>query len=129
MEKPGQEAKEIAKDKKRMSWLLRKAMRRAERYVNKIANVYDELMALIRLLRAWLNGSYRKVPWRSIIAAVAALLYFVNPLDVVPDFVPFWGFIDDVAVISFVFNSIRKDINRFMAWEKEQAGETVGVEG
>lgn len=49
---------------------------------------------------------------------MAALLYFVNPFDVIPDFIIGIGYLDDVTIISFVFNSLRKDVQHFAEWDK-----------
>ena len=60
------------------------------------------LTALIRLTRAYFSKQYIDVPWQTIVLAIAALIYFVSPIDLIPDFIPVVGYLDDVAVISFV---------------------------
>jgi uncharacterized membrane protein YkvA (DUF1232 family) len=49
--------------------------------------------------------------------ALAAVIYFLNPLDLIPDFIPGIGYLDDATVIAFVFSSIRKDLLKFLDWE------------
>ena len=44
------------------------------------------------------------------------LLYFVAPLDLLPDFLPAVGYIDDFAVIAFAVNAVREEIERFRLW-------------
>jgi uncharacterized membrane protein YkvA (DUF1232 family) len=51
---------------------------------------------------------------------VAAILYFISPLDVIPDFIPGVGYVDDVAVIAWVLNSIAHDLDDFRAWEQDR---------
>ncbi|MEC9244727.1 MAG: YkvA family protein [Pseudomonadota bacterium] len=41
---------------------------------------------------------------------LAALAYFVLPLDVVPDFLLGFGFTDDVAVLAAALNAVRRHI-------------------
>jgi uncharacterized membrane protein YkvA (DUF1232 family) len=48
---------------------------------------------------------------------IAAILYFVSPFDVIPDWVPVLGHIDDAFVISLALKSVRLDLDTFMAWE------------
>lgn len=79
--------------------------------------VWKSLMALIRMVRAWAKGSYRDVPWRSLLFATAAVLYFVSPIDAIADFIPVVGYVDDAMVIAWVANAIRKDLDRFEDWE------------
>jgi uncharacterized membrane protein YkvA (DUF1232 family) len=78
----------------------------------------DKLQTLVRLVRAYINKEYRVVPWQTVILAVAALLYFVNPLDAIADFLPLVGFFDDAAVLTAVLASINHDLAAFLEWEK-----------
>ena len=49
---------------------------------------------------------------------VAAVIYFVNPLDLVPDIIPLTGLTDDFAVLLWVYNSVSNEVERFIEWEK-----------
>ncbi|MCC6584194.1 MAG: DUF1232 domain-containing protein [Chitinophagales bacterium] len=82
--------------------------------------IQDSVIALARMLSAWVKGDYRNISTKSIIAVVAALIYFVNPLDLIPDFIPVIGQIDDIFVLGYLIKMLNKEIERFMAWEKEQ---------
>lgn len=82
--------------------------------------VQDSMIALTRMLRAWIQGDYKNISTKSIIAVVAALIYFVNPLDLIPDFIPIIGQIDDIFILGYLIKMLNKEIERFMAWEKEQ---------
>lgn len=114
-------AKEYARDKKKTGMLLQGAMEKAERKRGVLQKVWDDLMTLFRLVRSWVNGTYTAVPWETIVWIIAAIIYFVNPFDVIPDFIPGLGYLDDAAVIAFVVNSVRDDISHFQAWEEGQA--------
>jgi uncharacterized membrane protein YkvA (DUF1232 family) len=74
-------------------------------------------MSFLRLLRAWAKGSYRHAPWRSLTLIIAAILYFVSPLDAIPDVIPVLGFADDAFIIAFVMRHVRRDIAAFRSWE------------
>ncbi|RXK87785.1 DUF1232 domain-containing protein [Chlorobaculum sp. 24CR] len=84
----------------------------------------DKFQVLVRLVRAYVNRQYRIVPWQTVILAVAALIYFVNPLDAIADFLPLVGFFDDAAVFTAVLASINHDLNEFLEWEKMTAQNT-----
>lgn len=79
----------------------------------------NDLDRLARLARAWAQGRYRSVPWRTLSMATGALLYFVNPLDAVPDFLVGVGYLDDATVLAMVAASLRGDLDRFSAWERD----------
>ncbi len=80
----------------------------------------EKFFTLGRLLRAYAQGEYRTVPWKSLVLVVAAILYFINPIDVIPDLLPIIGLSDDFAVLFMVYKSIGADIDRFLEWEKSK---------
>jgi uncharacterized membrane protein YkvA (DUF1232 family) len=49
--------------------------------------------------------------WRKLVG-VAALAYLVSPIDLIPDFIPFVGYLDDAGVLTaaalFTMNEVRK---------------------
>lgn len=83
--------------------------------------VKEKFFTLGRLLRAYAQGEYRTVPWKSLLLIVAAILYFINPIDVIPDLLPIIGLSDDFAVLFMVYKSIGDDIDKFLSWEKSKA--------
>lgn len=80
---------------------------------NKIKYFKDDLLTLLSLLKAWVSGEYREVPWRSLLLSTGAVIYFVNPFDAIPDLLPVTGLLDDAAVTGFVLASIKEDIEKF----------------
>lgn len=91
------------------------------RGTNRWAVVSGKLSLLGRLVKAYASGEYRAIPWKSLVSIVAVLLYFVNPIDLIPDFLPLIGLADDVALTIWLFNSVGKDLAAFEAWEKSRA--------
>jgi uncharacterized membrane protein YkvA (DUF1232 family) len=82
--------------------------------------IQDSVIALTRMLSAWMKGDYKNISTKSIIAVVAALIYFVNPLDFIPDFIPIIGQLDDIFILSYLIKTLNKEIERFMVWERAQ---------
>lgn len=122
-------ARVYADDKKKTEHLLDEAARKARREKGLVGEFADELGALLRLLRAWVRGRYKVVPWKTIVYALVAVIYFVNPLDLLPDFLPMVGLVDDATVVAFVIRSIGKDLQKFREWEGESRGQGLGVRG
>ncbi len=79
-----------------------------------------ELKTLIRMIKMWLSRRYSKVSKQTIIYSVLAVIYFVTPTDFVPDFILGLGFVDDMAVITWVLSTIKDDLTRFKEWELEK---------
>lgn len=78
----------------------------------------EKLTIFSRMAGAYASGRYRAVPWKTVMTILAAIIYFVNPLDLIPDFVPLMGLTDDFGVLIWVYNSVSTEIDKFLAWEK-----------
>ena len=81
---------------------------------------WSRITALGRMLRAWGSGQYKDIPARTLLLSVFALAYFVSPIDLIPDFIPALGLLDDATVILLVLGAIEKDLDRFQAWEARE---------
>ena len=79
------------------------------------------LESMYRLLLAFWNGSYREIPWKSLVLIVVAIIYFVNPFDLIPDVIPILGYVDDAAIIGVVLAQIQVDLDDFLDWESRVA--------
>lgn len=77
----------------------------------------DELQTFLRMIKAWVSRRYRGVSKQTIVYAVIAVIYFLNPTDFIPDIILGLGFIDDIAVISWVLSTIKSDLEKFKQWE------------
>ena len=73
----------------------------------------------ISMVKAWISGEYKAIPWETIVGITVGLLYLISPVDVIPDPIPVAGFIDDVAVNMFILKPLSNDIARYVEWEKE----------
>jgi uncharacterized membrane protein YkvA (DUF1232 family) len=88
---------------------------------SRLGSLRTDLPVLIRLAKAYGRGDYRRVPVKSLVLATAALLYFVTPFDLFPDFIVGTGFLDDAVVVAYVLKAIRDDLARFEDWEASNA--------
>lgn len=86
---------------------------------------WESLQTLLRMLRCWLNGSYSP-PASALLGALAAVIYLVEPFDLVPDAVPVFGLMDDAALIALVAKMNLTEISRFRTWEASLKGDSPG---
>jgi len=110
-----------AEDPVRAAELVDQAIRKADRLKGKkgpLADLWNYLAAMFRLIREWAAGRYREMPWQSLVLAIASVIYFVSPADLIPDFIPVVSHIDDAGVIALMVAAIRGDLDNFLAWEK-----------
>lgn len=82
---------------------------------------YSELgKVMFGMLQDYRKGIYKDVPWFTIGAIAFALLYVLNPLDMVPDFIPGLGYIDDFAILTFSLKFIETDLHKYLDWKLEE---------
>lgn len=112
-------ASQFLEERDRTLQLASKAYKKLNKDPNRLAQVRGEVGTMTRLVRAWARRHYRRVPWRALLYTVAALLYFVNPADVIPDALLGIGFVDDLAVLTAVIKAVREELDAFVAWENE----------
>jgi len=91
-----------------------------------LSQYWEDIKTSFALIRDWFNGSYDKVPARMIVSLAGALIYLVSPLDLIPDWVPMAGLVDDAAMLAFVFQLSKVDLNSYRRWKGRQSGENDG---
>lgn len=84
----------------------------------------SQIQLMGRMLKAYARGAYRVVPATTMISIAAALIYFLNPLDLIPDGILGIGLTDDLAVLSWVYNHLTADFKSFLIWEKTASAKT-----
>lgn len=119
--KAKKKASNILQDKERLRKLLANSARKMRGLSNdndSLQKVKEQVMTFNRMVRAYMSGEYREIPWKNLLLITAGLVYFVTPLDLIPDFIPITGFLDDLTVLMWVFNSVRDSIEAFEEWEQ-----------
>ena len=80
---------------------------------------------VFELVADYARGNYSQAPWRTIAAAILAIVYAINPFDIIPDFIPGVGWIDDIAILGLLLSGLSydlKDYCRFKGVEPEECG-------
>ncbi len=81
-----------------------------------IGNLLSDIPLLIDLVKSYIANEYLEIPYNTIIAVVAALLYVISPIDMLPDVIPGVGYEDDAMVVAFCKKQFYKDLANFKAW-------------
>lgn len=110
----------ILKDKNKASDTIKEALGKAVTNKGQLEGVWAKMVLLFAVAKDYVNGDYTEIPKRSIIAILGGLIYFLSPIDVVPDFVPVLGFIDDVFVLNLVYKQVLKDLEKYKIWKDAQ---------
>jgi uncharacterized membrane protein YkvA (DUF1232 family) len=104
----------------RMKKLLTDAYQKASQKneVGTLAHeAWDTLQTMFRLIKASISGEYTGVPGTTVAAAVAVLVYFLSPIDLIPDFIPVLGLLDDVALVAWFSTTLKGEMDKFHEWE------------
>lgn len=116
-------AKALLQDKEKSKELLANVSTKATDNKGKLAEIWSDLQLMVDMLRDWRKGAYTHLPTKSLLMIAATFLYFLSPIDFVPDFIP-GGLLDDVALIAFTFKQIQQDVAAYKQWKHQQPIET-----
>lgn len=86
----------------------------------KLNRFKSDIKLMFDMIRDYWSGSYRDVPWKSIAAIAGALVYVLNPLDLIPDLLIGIGFLDDAGVVALCLKLVETDLFRYAAWKEQQ---------
>ena len=87
---------------------------------NKFKQLFDVARTMVRLVRSFISGEYRDISLGTIISGLAVLLYVLSPIDLVPDFIPMLGFLDDLSLVSWWVGKFQAEIIKFRTWENSR---------
>jgi len=112
------EAEAYAGDPERLRKLLQDAVGKLNVIPRgPFGEAWPYLLAMLRVARDFQTGDYRDMPRPKLLIVIAAIIYFVSPFDVIPDYLPVLGHIDDAFVVGLALKSVRAELDTFMAWE------------
>ena len=89
--------------------------------VNVLAKYFKDMCEIFELLRARVTDIYKETPWRTVAALTGALIYVLAPIDMIFDFIPIVGYIDDAFVIGLALELAKPDLEKYRAWKTERS--------
>lgn len=91
------------KTSEKMNYVEENLWEKLERVGKKISFAKD-IFALVKYMRDPLVSWHRKT------IVVAALIYFISPIDAIPDIAPLVGYLDDLGVITAVLKFLGHEL-------------------
>ncbi len=113
------QAQDILDDEEETNKLVEKAVHLCEKLsrIPIIGQFFNDVPLVCMMISDYVRGEYRDVPLATIITLVAAVLYFVNPLDIIPDTIPIVGQLDDAVAIGLTLRAAHGDIMAYAEWK------------
>jgi uncharacterized membrane protein YkvA (DUF1232 family) len=118
----------LSKNKAALLMLVQQALQKSNQkgMRNSLNDAFGQVQLLVRMVKSYANGQYRGIATTSFVKIVAALLYFVSPIDLIPDFLPIIGIADDLALLAWTFKTLENEIQKFSSWEKQRQVINIG---
>ena len=73
----------------------------------------EEVKIFFLMLKDFFTRKYTEVPVGTIMAIAGSLLFVLSPIDIIPDFIPVVGFLDDAGVIAACMNFVKIDLENY----------------
>lgn len=117
LEKGYEQAKNLLNDQDKIERFLQRLEKKLK-VIPIVGNRLANISVMASLLRSFLKKEYTDIPIGSIIAITSALIYFVSPIDIIPDSIPIIGYSDDVAVVAVCWKLVESDVEEYVKWRQ-----------
>ena len=92
-----------------------------EKWKLSVLQFLDNMRLLFLMLKDWWRGAYRQLPWWCIGVLIFTLLYVLSPIDLIPDWIPVIGLLDDVTLMYLCYKVIEGEIEKYKRWRNREA--------
>ena len=113
--KRNEQAKELLADEDKLEKFLIKLEKKLK-VVPALGDTLAIVPTMISLIRSYVKKEYTEIPLGTIIAVVSALIYFLSPIDIIPDNIPGIGHLDDATVIAACIKWVGDDMKEYERW-------------
>ncbi len=117
IEKRFEEARKILNNKEDFERTLQSLEHKAKR-IPLVGNKMSQAFVMMSLLKSYYDKDYRDIPFGTIVSITAAMIYYLSPVDILPDSIPLVGLTDDAAVISICWKMVEGDIKDYQKWRE-----------
>ena len=83
----------------------------------KLSLFREKIEIFISMIKDYISGNYKNVPWRVISEIGASLVYLLLPFDAIADFLPLIGLLDDAFIIGLCIKSFNDEIEKYREWK------------
>ena len=94
----------------------------ALKLINKsgLKSVVEDIKLLVGYVTDIAKREYKDYSVVNLSLAIAALIYLVSPVDIIPDVLPIIGWTDDAAVIGFACKKLHEELQSYKYWKEQK---------
>ena len=92
-------------------------------HIRLVGKYFKDISLVCSMINDYICKRYTRVPMATVITLLAAVLYFISPIDLIPDFLPLIGHLDDMIVFAFVQDAAKVDLKKYEKWKNEKEEE------
>lgn len=88
----------------------------------------EDIKTFCSMMMYWAKGEYKYISKRTGVIVALCIAYVLCPIDLIPDFIPVAGQIDDVAVIMFMLKVLKKEMGFYRIWLVARDSDVIDVD-
>ena len=111
------DAENILEDSEMAAKVLSDAAAKAENLCAQLPCVEEHIRTMLDLSEDYISGQYDRISRESMTTIFAAIIYLMIPMDLMPDFIPPIGFIDDALIIGLVSGEQKQALLDYRDWK------------
>lgn len=87
-----------------------------------------KIPVIVRMLRSAMSKNGYKPHFKNVVVPGLVLVYLISPIDILPDWIPVIGMLDDLALLALAIPLLITEAEKFVAWEASKKGSSKAIE-
>ena len=80
-----------------------------------------KIPVILRMVKSIMSKGGYKPEFKNVLLPALVMVYFVSPIDFLPDWIPIIGYFDDLALLAFAMPMLITEAEKFVAWEASKS--------
>ena len=89
---------------------------KAKNMAGHLGKLSSKFLLLLKMINSNIKGEF-KISVMDKLKIIGAIIYVITLTDAIPDFLPFFGFGDDIAVVTYVLAKLNKLVSEYEEFE------------